>query len=324
MRIKIEDLRQKISAALQVGFVEDEIKSAVDYLMWAEMSGVKTQGIVKLTGKTSYQNKQPQHDMQVERETKLSQLINGGDHLSPYASQRAVEVAVSKAKEHGFGIVGVHNCQSSNGAQAYWAEKISSQDLIAIVTVRSTASGAAFGGIDPVFGTDPIAFSFPTTTQPLTFDMTTTAMTFFGLVLANNKGESIPENTAIDKDGKPTTDPAAAMNGALLSFDRSYKGSGLGMVVETLAGPLVGAGFGGAEGEWGNLFIAIDPNLLVDTDKFKSDVTELIKKIKSVRRQDSVSEIRLPGERAKKDFKQCVDSGFVEIDDQVAREIGWL
>jgi len=62
-------------------------------------------------------------------------------------------------------------------------------------------------------------------------------MTWTGLILAKDKGESIPEGIAIDSEGKPTTDPAEAIKGAMFPFDRSYKGSGLGMVVEIMAGP---------------------------------------------------------------------------------------
>ena len=67
--------------------------------------------------------------------------------------------------------------------------------------------------------------------------MATSPMTWTGLILAKDKGESIPEGIAIDSEGKPTTDPAEAIKGAMFPFDRSYKGSGLGMVVEIMAGP---------------------------------------------------------------------------------------
>jgi len=260
----------------------------------------------------------------VERNTKLSQLINAGDHLSPYVSQVAVDRVIEKAKEHGFGIVGMHNAQSSNGAQAFYVEKIAQAGFIGISAARAIASAAAFGGIDPVFGTDPIGFSFPTNDDPLTFDMATSAMTWFGLVVAKSHGEQIPENMAIDKGGHPTTDPTAAMDGALLSFDRSYKGSGMGMVVEILAGPLVGAAYGGFEGEWGNIFMAIDPELLVDSAQFKANCSDLIQKIKAARKGSGVEDIRLPGERARASHRQAAGSGFVEIDDGVAKELGWL
>ncbi|HUC19927.1 MAG TPA: Ldh family oxidoreductase, partial [Candidatus Polarisedimenticolaceae bacterium] len=295
MKIGIHELHQKVIATLSAGFSQEEASLTADYLVWAEMAGVKTQGLVKLTGATAFQHKKPQHEIKVERDTKLSQLIDGGDHLSPYVSQVAVKAVVAKAKGHGIGIVGVHNAQSSNGAQAFYAAQIADKDLIGISLARTPASAAAFGGIDAVFGTDPIGFSFPTKNEPLTFDMATTAMTVFGLIIANAKGEPIPENMAIDKDGNPTTDPGAALDGALLSFDRSYKGSGMGMVVEILGGPLVGAAYGQVAGEWGNLFIAIDPELFVDIEQFKANVSDLMIKLMAARKAQGIKEIRLPG-----------------------------
>ena len=125
-------------------------------------------------------------------------MINGAAYPAPVVSQRATEAVIQKAKEHGFGIVGVHNTFSSNGAQAYYAEKIARQNLIGIVCSRSPASTAGFDSIDPIFGTNPIGFGFPTSDEPLVFDMATSAMTFYGLILAKARGERIPDNMAID------------------------------------------------------------------------------------------------------------------------------
>jgi L-2-hydroxycarboxylate dehydrogenase (NAD+) len=227
MKISIEELHQKIRATLSQNFTQEEAQKVADYFVWAEMSGNKTQGIVKMLGTEPIQNIKPQHEMRAERDTKLSQLINAGAYPAPLAAQLATEVVISKAKEHGFAIVGVHNTFSSNGAQAYYAEQIAQADLIGIVASSSPAAVAPFDSIDPLFGTNPIGFSFPTNGEPMVFDMATSAMTFYGLVLAKTKGESIPANIAIDKDGNPTTDPAAAMDGAILPFDRDTRVLGL-------------------------------------------------------------------------------------------------
>ena len=323
MKVNIDELHKKVVATLKKGFSDEEATLSADYLVWAEMAGVKTQGLVKLTGGSAFQNKKPLHDLKIDRETKLSQLIDAGDHLSPYVSQVALKAAIKKAKEHGIGIVGVHNAQSSNGAQAFYAAQIAQENLIGITLARTPASAAAFGGIDAVFGTNPIGFSFPTDGDPLTFDMATSAMTFFGLIIANAKGEKIPANMAIDKDGNPTTDPGAAMDGALLSFDRSYKGSGMGLIVEILGGPLTGAAYGQLEGEWGNLFLAIDPELFVDIAQFKANVSDLVKKLKAVRKAKDAKAIRLPGERAMADYNKAKKAGVVDVDDSILKELGY-
>ena len=287
MKIAVNELRQKIVGTISKNFSDEEAESIADYLMWAEMSGIKTQGVMKMAGVAPIQDIKPIGPVTVERETKLSQLINAGAYPAPLVSRQAADVAIKKAKEHGFAIVGLHNTFSSNGAQAYYANRIAQEDLIGIVMARSPGSVAPFDSIDHLFGTNPIAFSFPTNQDPLVFDMATAAMTFYGLILAKAKGEKIPQNIAIDKDGNATTDPGLAMDGAILPFDRGYKGSGLGMVVEIMAGPLVASAYcdrDTLDKEWGSTFIAIDPNLLVDIEQFKANCSDLISIIKNSRK----------------------------------------
>ncbi|HVS79091.1 MAG TPA: Ldh family oxidoreductase [Candidatus Saccharimonadales bacterium] len=324
MRISTEELRAKILNTLSKNFSSEDAAKVADYFMWAEMSGNKTQGVLKMTGTEPIQNIQSKHAIKVERETKLSRLINAGANPAPLVSAVASEATIKKAKEHGFGLVGVHNYFSSNGAQAYYAEKIAKEDLIGIVLCSQPASVAPFDSIDPLFGTNPIGFAFPTNNDPLVFDYATSAMTWYGLVLAKTKGEKIPDNMAIDENGDITTDPAEAMAGALLPFDRSYKGSGMGMVIEIMAGPLVGAAYADLRGEWGALFMAIDPELLIDKETFKNNCSDLIRKIKSSRKKPGVSEIRLPGERAIAARKEAENSGFVDIDERVLKELGYI
>lgn len=328
MKIAIAELRDKIAHTLaENNFSDSDSEQIINYLLWAEMSGNKTQGLIKMTGTEPLQNIRATYAPKIERDTQISQLIDGGANPAPVVASIATDVAISKAKEHGFAIVGARNTFSSNGAQAYYAEKIADADLIGFVCSRSPASTAGFGSIDPIFGTNPLGYAFPTNEGSVVFDMATSAMTFYGLVLAKAKGESIPENMAIDSDGNPTTDPVAAMDGALLPFDRSYKGSGLGMMVEMLAGPLIDGAWVDNKTfkeEWGTLFIALDPNLLIDTDKFKANASNMIAAIKSARKAVDVNEIRLPGVHSAASRKESEDSGFIEVEDAILQELGYI
>jgi LDH2 family malate/lactate/ureidoglycolate dehydrogenase len=92
-----------------------------------------------------------------------------------------------------------------------------------------------------------------------------------------------------------------AMKGALRSFDRDYKGAGLAMIIEILAGPLVGAacaGVGDPVKNWGHLVLAIDPNLLGDRDEFIAGRTTLIAKVKATAKLPGIDEIFVPGKEA--------------------------
>src|SRR3989344_8695845 len=327
MKIKITELRKKVLTTLKQNFTQEESNRVADYLLWAEMSGIKTQGIIKLIGTEPLQNIKPKHPIKIEKDTKLSQLINAGACPAPLVSQIATDAVIKKAKEHGFGIFGVHNTFSSNGAQAFYVERIAKEDLIGFMCSRSPSATTAFDSMDPLFGTNPMGFGFPTEKEPIVFDMASSAITWYGLVLAKSRGEKIPANVAIDSNGKITTDPAEAMDGALLPFDRSYKGSGIGMIVEILAGPLVSSAWidnKTFKEEWGSLFIAIDPNLLVDVKKFKANCSDLIKKIKGSRKREGVKEIRLPGERSRAEYQKALKSGFVDVDETILKELNYI
>ena len=130
MKIALNTLQSKILKTLvESGLNKADAKIIADYLMWAEMSGNKTQGLIKMTGTEPLQNVKPKYAPRIERDTKLSQLIDAGASPAPLAAVNGTRTAIQKAKAAGFGIVGVHNTFSSNGAQAYYAELIAREDL---------------------------------------------------------------------------------------------------------------------------------------------------------------------------------------------------
>ena len=93
-------------------------------------------------------------------------------------------------------------------------------------------------GIDPILGTNPLAIGIPTATdRPLVVDLATSSLAFGAVWQARRRGGSLPEGAAVDSEGRPTCDPAAAVTGALTAFG-GHKGFGLSLCVGLLAGPL--------------------------------------------------------------------------------------
>ena len=150
--------------------------------------------------------------------------------------KKALELVLEKAKASGIGIVGTFNTSTSSGAIGYVASEIARQDLVGLVFASSPPRVATAGSYEPVFGTNPLAIGVPAKSGPIVLDMTTAAMAFYGLIEAKTAGVNIPGDVAYDPDGYPTTDPVVAMKGALRSFDRGYKGSGLAMIIEISRG----------------------------------------------------------------------------------------
>jgi LDH2 family malate/lactate/ureidoglycolate dehydrogenase len=247
--------------------------------------------------------------MSVIRETEVSALYDGGNNVGMLAMYHAARAAVAKAELRGFAVVGVTNSWMS-GRSAYYCEMIAKADLVAIHTASSSRSVAPFGGTRAALGTNPIAFGMPSSHGPVVLDMGTSAFMGTEMALRERLGQSLPEGVAIDSQGQPTCDPAAARLGALLPFG-GYKGYGLGFVVQAL-GVLAGSALD-PDGDDGYLFVVLKPDLLVPLEAFKREVGALVERIKSVPPMPGVDEIRIPGERAFRSRERLLRDG-IEID----------
>ena len=192
------------------------------------------------------------------------------------------------------------------------------EGLIGIIMAESPRSTSPFGGIEPLFGTNPISFGYPTENSPLIFDMGTSAITFGELLNAKTLGKKLPEGVALDSAGNVTTDAGKAMDGATLPFVNSYKGAGLAMMVEVLAGAFPHSGYAGIDEEngWGNLFMAFSPKLLSNTGEFKQRMSRMIDRIRNSKTKDG-SMVRISGEKTLKTRDERIKAGEVEIEDKI-------
>lgn len=321
MTISVTELRSLCQKILtKLGYPETEATLVLDVLLYAQLRG-NNQGVVKLIGASL--NRSPEAgEIKIIKDTKLSALIDGGHNIGMVVMNQATELAIAKAKTHGFGIVGTQNTASSTGAIGFYARKMAAAGLMGFAFSGSPETVATHGSYQPLFGTNPQAIGIPTSAEPMVFDMATAAMAYFGLVQAKTAGKSIPGDVAYDSDGHLTTDPAKGMDGAILPFDRSYKGASLSMMIEIFTGPLVGATFVGiGNGDWGNLVYAIDPGLLVEPATFKAQVSELIATVKAAKRLPGVDEIFVPGEHGDRLMAQHLASDSLEIEDNLLAQL---
>lgn len=323
MKAKISELDNLATQALKnQGYNDEEIPIIRSMLMYAQLRG-NNQGLVKLIGKGIPKNPLA-GTITVEKETKLSALINGHHNPGAIVIKKAMDLAVDKAKIHGIGIVGTNNTNSSTGALGYWAGQIAKKGLISFVFAGSPETVSYHGSYEPIFGTNPLAIAIPTNGDPMVLDMATAAMAYYGLIEAKTANRKIPSDIAYDNKGSLTDDPGKAMDGALRPFDKNYKSAGLSLIVEILTGPLVGASFtgiGDTEKNWGNLVIAIDPELLTDKKKFKKNVSILAEKVKNTKKLPGVKEIFIPGERGDRLTKQRLISGVIDIENNLYHEL---
>jgi LDH2 family malate/lactate/ureidoglycolate dehydrogenase len=323
MKISIKELEELTRKAVKnYGYSDKEVQVIADVMLYAQMRD-NNQGVVKLIDKGI--PKDPKAgEIIIEKETPISARINGNKNHAMLVVGKAVEIVKEKAKKSGFAIAGTFNTNTSSGAIGYYASRLAEEGLIGFAFGRSPERVAVYGSYEPVFGTNPLAIAIPSEQDPIILDMSTAATSFFGLVEALTAKRNIPADFAYDAQGIPTTDPQKAISGAIRSFDRSYKGSGLALIGEILAGPLVGAAFcgiGDSKGNWGHLIFAIDPELLADRKMFVSNVSEIIRKVKSTKKLTGVAEIFVPGEKEIRLARQRRESGLIEVEDNLLVEL---
>ena len=229
---------------------------------------------------------------------------------------RAAEATIARAQANGLAIVSLGNTWMT-GRSAYYCEMIARAGLVVIHTVAANALVAPFGGAAAALGTNPIAFGFPTGGDPLVIDMGTSAFMGTNLQFHQRLGTPIPPGVALDADGKPTTDAGAAMEGTLLPFggpEGGYKGFGLALAMDALGALTAGVRTPGTIA--GYLFIAFKPELFLSPGEYSRELANRIAAVKATPRQDGVSEIRIPGERAYQTRAKLMQEG-IEIDRKI-------
>jgi (2R)-3-sulfolactate dehydrogenase (NADP+) len=154
------------------------------------------------------------------------------------AFARGLPVAIEAVGENGIAMLGIANAHTCTSL-GYFTEQISAAGLIGIGFTNASPVVAPPGGNKAVIGTNPISMSVPGD-QPIHFDFSTSAVALGKITMAKAAGEAIPLGWAVDETGAPTTDPEAALRGALVSAG-GYKGWGFGLMAEVLAAALTGS-----------------------------------------------------------------------------------
>ena len=232
-------------------------------------------------------------NIRIEREQGATALINGDNGLGHLVMNKAVEVAIEKVKEHSVCWVGSHYGNHSGAASVY-VRKLAEQGYIGIYMAVGNANHMApWGGIDLLLSTNPIAIAVPTGDSPMVLlDIATTVAAYGKVKLAAQKGESIPNDWMIDRQGQPITDPKRSAEGSLLPIG-GYKGYGLAVMIGLLAGALNNAAVGKGTIDFnvhhdlmtntGQTIIAVDPSAFGDQQEFIGRVIALVDDLKSSR-----------------------------------------
>lgn len=299
----------------QRGFTEAEATIVAEPYITAELMGKKTHGISKfllLEKPIAAREGKPE----TVKDKFNYALVNAHKELGQLSANYACDILIEKAREFDNATVAVVNSYYYTMAGLY-AEKVARAGFIALIYNNGgPATVAPYGGIDALFGTNPIAIGIPTDGDPIVLDMATSERPWGDVNLAKVEERSLQDNVFINQAGDFTTNPGEVE--AIVPFGNNAKGYGINLMTEILTGALVGAKMGLDSQDaydLGFLFTAYSPTMFTESSTFANAVEKLKSQIKKSRTQKGVKEITLPGEKSYHIYADKMSTGVIEIPD---------
>ena len=288
-----------------VGMPSENAEIVADVLVWANLRGIDSHGVLRIPSYVEMVDKgemNPRPNIEVIKETVATVFIEADRDQGPAATTLAMHRVMEKAKQVGVGWGLIRNFMHQ-GAIGYYSLMAAKADMAGITLVCNPPNMAPYGAKAPGVHNSPIAIAVPAEHhRPLILDMATSVAAGGKLSLAKDKGVAIPEGWALDKEGKPTTDPNLA---AMLIPTGGPKGSGLALMFECLSSimagnPLLEPVLANPSQErrhsQNSVVVAVDIGLFTDVEEYKNHIDALIGHLKTLPKADGVDEIFVPGE----------------------------
>jgi LDH2 family malate/lactate/ureidoglycolate dehydrogenase len=310
LRVSARKLEEFTARAFEaVGISPAEAKSIAELMVRADVQGSEGHGVFRLPQyirriKGGAVNIQP--DIRVVREAAGMALVDGDNGMGHLVMRFATGKAIEKAKTAGVAWVGVKWSNHAGPASLYAAMPLE-HDMVGLYLAVGNANHLpAWGGLDMLLSTNPIAVAVPAGDEaPIVLDMATTVAAYGKVKTKAQRGEMMPEGWMMDRQGRPLTDPKRANEGFLLPIG-GYKGYGLALIFGLLAGTLNGAAMGRDVVDFnaddttptntGHVIVAINVEAFQPVAEFKQSVDALVRDLRQSERLPGVDRIRLPGE----------------------------
>lgn len=321
MQITFADARQLVVDVLtKYAVAADHAGIVADHLIDAAMAGHAFAGLPRVLALVEHlKERPPAGPITIERKSPNSVTIDGGGTNGYVTSLIGIDKAIELARETGVGFVGIRNTWFS-GRLAYYVERAANAGLVAMHTANTAARVAPAGGIDRIFGTNPIAFAFPCEPDPLVIDFGTGLTTWGEVLLRKKLGKPVDAGSAVDPAGNPTLDPDLALDGAILPWG-GHRGSAISLVVQVL-GILCGSHIVVEDvADCGFFFLVFKPDLLMPLAQFRTMVTNLVNHIESSRPAPGISRVRVPGRSSSAHRAQAKQRGSIEVPEPVYQSL---
>ena len=290
------------------GVPPDDAATIAHCLVSADLRGVDTHGIARLPVyldrvRRGLINAKP--NLKPERVTPVAATLDGQDAFGFVVGMCAINEAMAMARDYGIGVVSARRSTHFGMAASYALPAIEAGFMVMVFSNASPAM-PPWGGKDGLLGTNPFCVGAPGgKLPPFLLDMSPAVAARGKVRRAQRRGETIPLGYALDAEGRPTTDPTAALGGVVLPIG-TYKGSGISMMMDIFGGVISGAAFAGNVGDQykvydrpqdvGHFFLAMKPNLFISEEDYRARMDTLVERVRGVPKAQGFDEILIPGE----------------------------
>lgn len=335
-RYSAEDVRRlvdRIARSAGVGSADAAILA--EALVDADLHGVSTHGVSRLNIYIRRIQRgliDPAAELRIHQHRPAVLVVDACNGLGQAQAVKTLDRLVPLARQYGVASATIRRSQHF-GALSFYCNRAAGQDMILFATTNCEPAMSPEGGCEAFFGTNPLAASFPTNKGfALRIDMATSLVARGHIIAAQKAGRAIPETWALDTEGRPTTDPAAALAGTVRAM-AGHKGTALATMVELFSGVLSGSAVGSAVGSMykqmdrpqnvGHFFALLDIAAFMDPAEFRRRADDMIDRIKACRKREGVAEILVPGEPEYRQAQQNLRHG-IPIGEETIAELRTL
>jgi L-2-hydroxycarboxylate dehydrogenase (NAD+) len=311
------DLKERaVARLLAAGVRPEDAESVVDHMITADLWGRRSHG---LSVRFGYVLRQVRDGAGAARPEISSDeghrvRVDGHNGLGYAAARFCTEVLIERAKEHGLAAVALMNARHT-GMIGYYTDMAARAGIVAMAFANCCPLMAPHGGTRRLLGTNPISFGFPADPRPVLVDMATSAISMGDVIERISTGEELAEGCALDEEGRPTRDPAAARAGALLPFG-GHRGGALAVAVQLLAGAFTGSTPIPPPGkDYGLLLLGFSRGVFAGDANYDAAVNEFAAQYAAVPSRGDY-EVRLPGS-ARYTCAQGRDRAVLSVSDEV-------
>lgn len=327
--VKIDDIKKRIqNIFLKAGLSPDDAEIITEVLTDAQMKGIYTHGYVRIKKYIDCIKAggiMPEGNANIVCDMPSWAVVDGNGGLGIIIAWKAVQIAIEKAKQTGVGIVNVRNSHHL-GPVGYYAGMCADKGMLGMAMSNGDVMLAATGSREKNIGNNPFAYAVPAGKyDKILYDVAISMGSDMKLHQMNKEGKSAPDGWLIDKDGKPSNNPADYFAGGVLLPFGGYKGYGLALMVETFAAALSGAATTknvhawnrkpGESGNVGHFFMALDVAKICEPEEYEKRVEGIIDEIKGSALAEGTEKIYYPGEKECLSRAKCLAEGTVFVED---------